>query len=67
MNPLAIAQLLTALAQLMPALLQVATEIKSTASTNDQAVIDEAVSAFMAAATAHLTQAETDLDAAAKG
>ncbi len=66
MSPLAISQLLLALAQLIPAATQVAMEIRSTASAGDQAAVDQALAAFAAAAAAHLATAETDLDAAAK-
>jgi hypothetical protein len=66
MNPAAIVQLLNLITSLIPVGMQLATDIKSTSSLEDQASVDTALASMVAAANADLTKAEADLDAAAK-
>jgi hypothetical protein len=67
MNPLQVAALINAVAALIPAAMQLAADVKATASATDQSAVDAAIANLMAAAAPHLVQAEADLDAAAMG
>ena len=66
MNAVAVVSLLNLITSLIPVGVQLAADVKSTGSLNDQASVDEALAAMVAAANAQLSQAEADLDTAAK-
>lgn len=66
MSAIAIAQLISMFAQTLPQLLTLAESVKATLSSDDQATIDAAIAQLRAAASADVTKATTDLDAAAK-
>lgn len=66
MEATAVVQLVLALAEVTPQVLALAQQAKNAMSATDQASVDAAIAQLMASANADLSQAETDLDNAAK-
>lgn len=66
MSAAAILALLNAVTTAIPAAIQLANEFKATASAEDQASVDALLAKIKALSESQITQAEADLDAAAK-